>query len=73
MKIARVRRPSALCARAISDSTPPSPLLSARMTNSTYFTVTTSSSAHSASDTTPMMAWSVIGSRAAWVIATWKA
>ncbi|MNG37246.1 hypothetical protein D3C84_1245360 [compost metagenome] len=26
---------------AISDSTPPSPLLSARMTNATYLTVTT--------------------------------
>ena len=50
-----VRRPSARWARAISDSTPPSPLLSARIRNSTYLTVTTRISAHSASDTTPRM------------------
>ncbi len=54
-KIKGVRRPSALWARAISDSTPPSPRLSARIRNSTYLTVTTRIRAHKARDTTPRM------------------
>ena len=49
----RVRRPSARCASAISESTPPSPLLSARIRKRTYLTVTTMISAHSASEITP--------------------
>ncbi len=73
MKIARVRAPMARCARAISDSTPPSPLLSARMTKMTYFTVTTRNSAHKASETTPTTAGAPIGSLAACPMAAWKA
>ena len=38
---------------AISANTPPSPLLSARMTTSTYFRVTTTISAHVMSDSMP--------------------
>ena len=38
---------------AIRASVPPSPLLSARMIKSTYFSVTTTISAHSISDMTP--------------------
>ena len=38
---------------AISASTPPSPLLSARMTTATYFSVTTTISAQVMSDSMP--------------------
>ena len=48
-----VRLPSALWASAFSDRMPPSPLLSACIRNSTYFAVTTISSAQMISDTTP--------------------
>ncbi len=40
MKITAVRRPRARVANAVSESVPPSPLLSARKSNSTYFSVT---------------------------------
>ena len=49
----RVRRPSARVASAVSDSVPPSPLLSARSSTSTYLIVTTTISAHTISDSTP--------------------
>ena len=39
------RRPSAVCASAISDRMPPSPRLSARIRNTTYLTVTVKISA----------------------------
>ena len=57
----------------MSDRTPPSPLLSARMTNSTYLTVTTSNRAQSAMETTPRIEASVTRSLAAWTMAAWKA
>ncbi len=47
--------PSARWASAISDRMPPSPLLSARIRNSTYLAVTTISSAQMISETTPMI------------------
>ena len=50
------RRPSACCAKAMRDSVPPSPLLSARIRNSTYFAVTVNTSAQSSSDTVPITA-----------------
>src|SRR4030088_1584425 len=46
-------RPSARCPSAISESVPPSPLLSARSSSSTYLAVTTIKSAHRISDRTP--------------------
>src|SRR3984957_11520343 len=46
-------RPSARCPSAISESVPPSPLLSARSNSSTYLAVTTINSAHRISDRTP--------------------
>ena len=48
-----VRLPTACCASAISESVPPSPLLSARMMNSTYLTVTMKISAQISSETIP--------------------
>ena len=48
-----VRLPNAIWASALSESMPPSPLLSACIRNSTYFAVTTISSAQMISDTTP--------------------
>ena len=54
-KTINVRCPSAVWASAISDRMPPSPLLSAIIRNSTYFAVTTTSSAQMISDTTPMI------------------
>ena len=48
------RRPS-----AISANTPPSPLLSARSSNNTYFAVTTSSSAQRIRDSVPITASAV--------------
>ena len=48
-----VRRPSARLASAVSESVPPSPLLSARSRISTYFRVTVTISAHTISDNTP--------------------
>ena len=48
-----VRRPSARVASAVSDSVPPSPLLSARSRISTYLRVTTTISAQTISDSTP--------------------
>ncbi len=53
VKTNMVRLPSAVWARAIRDSTPPSPRLSARMRNRTYLMVTTRIRAHRAKDTTP--------------------
>ena len=50
------RRPSARCASAIRDSVPPSPLLSARIRNSTYFAVTVKNSAQSKSEIVPITA-----------------
>ena len=52
-KTAVVRLPNAVCASAFSDRMPPSPLLSACIRNSTYFAVTTISSAQMISDTMP--------------------
>ena len=69
----RVRSPSARWASAMSDSTPPSPLLSARMTKSTYLTVTTMISAHSARLTTPSTEPRDIRSCMAWPMAALKA
>ncbi len=48
------RRPSACCASAISDSVPPSPLLSARIRKRTYFAVTVISSAQISSEMMPI-------------------
>ncbi len=48
-----VRRPSARVANAVKESVPPSPLLSARSSNSTYLITTTMISAHRISDSTP--------------------
>ena len=56
-----VRRPSARVASAISESVPPSPLLSARSRISTYFRVTTMISAHTMSESTPSTASRVTG------------
>ena len=53
-KINSVRLPSALCASAISDRMPPSPLLSACIRNRTYLAVTVTISAQMISETTPM-------------------
>ena len=56
MPIARISRPawdSSPRASAISDSVPPSPLLSARSTKATYLTVTMTVSAQTISDSTP--------------------
>ena len=53
MPAALPTRPTAREASAISVSVPPSPLLSARNSISTYFRVTTTISAHRISDTTP--------------------
>ena len=53
MKTNAVRRPSARVASAVSDSVPPSPLLSARSRIRTYFSVTVMMSAHTMSDSTP--------------------
>ena len=52
-RIKGVRRPAARVASAISDKVPPSPLLSARNSNSTYFSVTVTISAQTMSDKTP--------------------
>src|ERR1700676_4920729 len=54
-------RPSARWPSAISDSVPPSPLLSARSSSRTYFAVTTIKSAHRISDRTPSTMTRVIG------------
>ena len=48
--------PTARCASAISASVPPSPLLSARSRMTTYFSVTTTMSAHRISESTPSTA-----------------
>src|SRR5262245_64992988 len=48
--------PTARCANAISASVPPSPRLSARSRMSTYFSVTTTISAHRISESTPSTA-----------------
>ena len=53
IKTKAVRRPSARVASAVSESVPPSPLLSARNRISTYFSVTVTISAHTISDSTP--------------------
>ncbi len=49
----QLRRPNARCPSAISDSVPPSPLLSARNSSSTYLAVTTMNSDHRISESTP--------------------
>src|SRR5580704_2715115 len=54
-------RPSARCPSAISESVPPSPLLSARSNSSTYLAVTTMNSAHRIRDRTPSTMIRVIG------------
>ena len=56
-----VRRPSARVASAVSESVPPSPLLSARSRTSTYLIVTTTISAHRISESTPSTISRVIG------------
>src|ERR1700675_2345054 len=48
--------PTARCASAINARVPPSPLLSARSRITTYFSVTTTISAHRINDTTPSTA-----------------
>jgi hypothetical protein len=48
-----VRRPSARVASAVSESVPPSPLLSARSSNKTYLRVTTTTNAHTIIERTP--------------------
>ena len=53
------RRTSACCASAMSESVPPSPRLSARIRNRTYFAVTVKNSAQIKSETVPMTASSV--------------
>ncbi|MEJ0044684.1 MAG: hypothetical protein WDM81_21785 [Rhizomicrobium sp.] len=56
--IALTRRPSRAerCASVASASTPPSPLLSARMMRTTYFSVTMMTSAQRMSDSAPKIA-----------------
>ncbi len=56
--IALMRRPSPgeRWASVASASTPPSPLLSARMMSTTYFSVTMTMSAHRMSDRAPKIA-----------------
>ena len=49
----KLRRPSARCPSAIRESVPPSPLLSARSSSSTYLAVTTMNSDHRISESTP--------------------
>ena len=70
MKMKAVRRPSARVASAVSESVPPSPLLSARSRISTYFSVTVMMSAHRISDSTPsttprVTAWPSLAAMAA--------
>jgi len=52
-KTSAVRRPNARVASAVNDSVPPSPLLSARSSRSTYLIATTTISAHRISESTP--------------------
>jgi hypothetical protein len=63
----QLRRPSARCPSAISESVPPSPLLSARNSNSTYLAVTTMNSDHRISESTP----STMMRDAGWPSAAW--
>jgi hypothetical protein len=63
-KTSVVRLPSALVASAVSDSVPPSPLLSARNSSKTYLRVTTTISAHRISDSTPRTVSRVSGPEA---------
>ena len=65
-KTVRTRRHSAFCASAISDSVPPSPLLSARIRNSTYLAVTVKNSAQSSSETVPMTSSAVVPAALVW-------
>ena len=53
MAVLALRLTGARCANAASASTPPSPLLSARMMKTTYFTVTTTTNAQKISDKAP--------------------
>ena len=67
----RLRRPNARCPSAIRDSVPPSPLLSARNSSSTYLAVTTMNSDHRISESTPStMARDTGAPFAAWVTAS---
>jgi hypothetical protein len=59
--IGLLRLPSARNASAVSESVPPSPLLSARSKMTTYFSVTTKMRDHRISDRTPKTASSVTG------------
>ena len=59
-EIGAARRPKADCASAISESVPPSPLLSARIRNSTYLAVTMKNKAQSSSETVPVTLCSLI-------------
>src|SRR5689334_10170702 len=67
----QLRWPSARCPNAISDSVPPSPLLSARSSSSTYLAVTTMNSDHRISESTPSTIARDTGAPlAAWVTAS---
>src|SRR6476620_2205459 len=67
----KLRRPSARCPSAIRDKVPPSPLLSARNSSSTYFAVTTMNSDHRISESTPRTMTRDTGAPfAAWVTAS---
>ena len=60
------QRPNALRASAVKASVPPSPLLSARIRNRTYLTVTVSNNAQSRSETMPMTSPSVAPAEFRW-------
>ena len=67
----QLRRPNARCPSAISDSVPPSPLLSARNSSSTYLAVTTMNNDHRISERTPRTMVRDTGAPfAAWVTAS---
>src|SRR6185312_14058317 len=67
----RLRRPNARCPSAISDSVPPSPLLSARNSSNTYLAVTTMNNDHRISESTPRTMVRDTGAPfAAWVTAS---
>ena len=72
-KISLERRPSAFCASAISDSVPPSPLLSARIRKNTYLSVTTMNNAQISSETMPTTSDSTTPSFFMWSSADFSA
>ncbi|MHC2879893.1 hypothetical protein ACVI53_002763 [Bradyrhizobium barranii subsp. barranii] len=70
----QLRRPSARWPSAISESVPPSPLLSARSSSRTYLAVTTIKSAQRISESTPSTMTRETGSPwAAALTASWNA